>query len=91
MRLRIKDIKHTGNHGKFGKSKIGDKYDERRGKIFEFDPKEEEMNLGNSLHLKLENYEYPVLYTTPFVDSYFGGDDYIIETKNSFYICEVIE
>ena len=32
MRLKILDIKHTGHHGTHGKSKIGYKYDERRGK-----------------------------------------------------------
>lgn len=90
MRLKILDIKHTGHHGTYGESKVGRKYDERRGKEFEI--LEEEFIKGQPLMFFLEKYNLRGLLTTPFEKKRMvDGDIMEIETLNSIYVCQVLE
>lgn len=81
---RIKDILHTGNKAPYGTRKIGEKYDNRRGKEFSVDI--DQYSAGDYLYLM------PILFTTPYVKSWEADDGtFYIQTVNSLYICEVID
>ena len=77
-RYKIIDILHTGHHGKEGESKVGEKYDRRRGRDFSIDL--DEYNPGDTLIL------FPVVYTTPYEKSWSDDEFTYIKTLNSVYV-----
>lgn len=82
--FKIIDILHTGHHGPFGKSKTGEKYDRRRGKVFSLDM--DSLRVGESLC-------FPpiIVWTTPFEKFFYADGYYHIVTLNSEYIVEEVE
>lgn len=86
----IEDIRHTGHHGEKGTSKIGEKYDRRRGhKIYLYAPLEQyEQFKGESIMLMdgdSEDEDWFIM-TTPLVEIR-EQDVYVeLETLNSIYI-----
>lgn len=94
----IEDILHTGNHGPEYESKVGEKYDRRRGKVLLLDMYSLE-TINNSLELYLfDIYEFneassgrldeligKVVITTPFKSLYVSGDYTMLRTLNSIY------
>lgn len=79
---KIKDIQHTGNEAPYGVSKVGEKYDRRRGKEFAIDL--DLWEVGKPLILA------PILFTTPYVKSWEDEDGFYIQTENSIYVCEIV-
>lgn len=87
MKYKIIDILHTGHHGPRNESKVGSKYDYRRGQIIEIDM--DEYNLGDVLLFERDG--LPFLFTTPFMDAYEVDGKFYIETMNSIYVMEKID
>ena len=83
---KIIDILHTGHHGEKGERKIGEKYDNRRGRIVRVNTEEHSWYGG----LVFKGVGYPGLYTTEFVKEYDEDGYHYIETINSIYKLEEI-
>ncbi len=77
----IIDIQHSGKKAPRGVSKVGDKYDRRRGRKFTLDL--DICEIGKPLLFA------PILYTTPYVNSWEDKKRVYIETENSIYVCKV--
>lgn len=86
----IEDIKHTGHHGPKGESKVGYKYDYRRGhRIFLFAPLLQYQQAKGSSILLMDGEadgEQWFIVTTPFVE--LRENEYYVEleTLNSVYV-----
>ena len=94
----IEDILHTGHHGPEDESKVGAKYDDRRGKMFVLDTSE--LEVGEPAVFKLYNKKdiddsdnnsavldipYQHLYTTIFEKIYEEDGYTMFRTLNSIY------
>lgn len=104
MFLKIKDILYTDNEaGTYRESKTGEKYDFRKQFLYFFYKLSDygiEHSKKYGLQLNAYSFDFEIqdlcLYTTPYVGykilngSEGRPEEVEIETKNSFYICEVI-
>lgn len=94
----IEDILHTGNHGTAYESKVGEKYNRRRGKLLLLDINKLntvneclEFNLfdiyefNEAINGQLDELVRKVLITTPFKSLYTSGDYTMLRTLNSIY------
>lgn len=87
MRYKIIDIIHTGHHGIRWESKVGYKYDQRRGMIINLSL--DDCIIGQPL-MFVNDKGYLQILTTPFKCMYYKGNYFYIETLNSIYELELI-
>lgn len=90
MIVKVLDILHTSNgKGAYRQSKVGTKYEERKGKLYDVDF-DFRTPWGGLEMGEVEDTRY-ALYTTEF-DHVERLDNMIeIYTWNSIYVCEVVE
>ena len=93
MIIKVLDILHSDNgKGKYRESKVGEKYEHRKNKIYAVDF-DERMPWGGLEMLEVVNGDVVGggIWTTEYKGVWIEGDDIEIYTWNSIYVGKIID